>query len=759
MPHRPFRLGDWLVEPSIDEISGAAGRVKVEPRTMAVLVLLADRAPDVLSQEEIESTVWSGMVVTPHSVYQSVAQLRRLLGDDPKSPRYIATVPRKGYRLVAPVEAVAPLGATGAAAPSASQGGARLDAPRAAATTTRKPNLWLVVAGLAVAVAVAIAGGLLALRSAGLWPFTAGGGARVDNSIAVLPLKDISPEGRAGPVADGVAFELVNALSQTPELRVAGTTSSFSLRNDPKPLEEIGRLLGVRYVVEGTVGRQAERVRISVRLVDVAQGFAVWSEVYDRPFAEILQVQDDIARSIAGALKVLLIRRPGIGLSERRPQSLTAYELYLLGSQSYMARTPKALSEAADYFSRAIEADAQFAAAYTGLADTYVAEYFYVGRPLDETTALARPLLEKALALDPKLPTAHGLSGLLKFEAGELDSAEKDVLQALALNGNYSRLHLWLGMIRHEQLRLEEALTSFNRAIELDPLIFTFYIWRGLTFDSLGRSALGQQDMERAILVAPRHANPRFSMGLNAVARGAMREAAQHYERAAELDTRRSEMLQNLALLELELGREDTARKHLRDAATTARGGGVHLNHLIWLALAEGDLARLAVLARDLRELGAGDPYMLADAAFFLGLSGQVKESVVLYGQLLKLPNGERAAYPTSQLRWGMECHGLHLATYLRSAGQVDRADRALLQFEGFLDRAERGGFRHWGMVYMRAGIAAQRGEVDIALQLLEQARELGWRRPWWSARDPAFAPLRDNPGFAQVLARARPES
>lgn len=741
MARGPFRLGEWRIEPAIDEITRDGERIKLEPRTMAVLVALAERAPEVLSQEEIERAVWSGVVVTPHSVYQSVAQLRKLLRDDPKSPRYIATVPRKGYRLIARVESVETLRPASAAEPTA---------------ITRPPPLrrrWILPVVALVIAAVVIA--VLKLTSFG--PFAPASEQGPENSIAVLPLKDVSPEGNAGPFADGIAAELVNALSQTPDLRVAGTTSSFSLRNDPRPLPDLGRALGVRHLVEGTVSRLGERVRVSVRLVDAGNGFQRWSETYDRPFTDILQVQDDLARSIAGALKVLLVRRPGVGLSERRPQSLTAYELYLLGSQSYMARTPQALGEAAAYFQRAIDADPQFAPAYAGLADTNVAEYFYANRPLDEATALATPLLDKAIELDPRLAPAHAIAGLLKLEAGQYDAAERDLTTAIELNVNYSRAYLWLGMVRHQQLRLEEALTSLNRAIDLDPLIFVPYIWRGLTFDSLGRTALGQQDMERAAMVAPRHPNPQFSLGLNAVARGELREAAQAYARSIELDPQRSELLQNMALIELDLGEQESARRHLTDAATIARSGALHLNHLIWLAFLDEDRARLDVLARDLRALGADDPYTLADAAFFAGLAGKPAEAVELYDAVLGMKNGTRALYPVWALRWGMEYHALHYATYLRDARQIDRADRALLDLERLLDQAERNGFKHWGVVYVRAGVAAQRGETEIALQLLEQARTLGWRRPWWSQRDPALAPLRRNPAFAQLVGRARP--
>ena len=231
-------------------------------------------------------------------------------------------------------------------------------------------------------------------------------------------------------------------------------------------------------------------------------------------------------------------------------------------------------------------------------------------------------------------------------------------------------------------------------------------------------------------MLAPKHPNPRFSLGLNAVARGELREAAQHYSQAAGLDTRRSEHLYYLAQLELELGEEAAARQHLRDAATIARSGALHLNHLIWLALIDDDRPRIRVLAQDLATLGTDDATTLADAAFFLGLGDQPAEAVRFYEQVLGMKNGRGTMFPLTALRWGSEYHALHYATYLRSSDRADRADRVLLDLEQFLDHLERNGFRHWGLTYVRAGIAAQRGDEEIALQLLEQARALGLAPP-----------------------------
>jgi TolB-like protein/DNA-binding winged helix-turn-helix (wHTH) protein/Tfp pilus assembly protein PilF len=749
----PFRLGEWTVEPAIDEITGRGERFKLEPRTMSVLLLLAQRAPQVVGQAEIERTVWPDVVVTSHSVYQAIAQLRKLLGDDPKAPKYIATVPRKGYRLIAEVRwtstiLAAPLargpGDTGSFTPAPVRDE---PTPRTLSETPAAPRprrLWiaaLVLLGVGVtAVAVWFRG--LAQHD---------GGAPA-SSVAVLRFEDLSPDRDAGVFAEGIAAELASALSQLPELRVTARTSSFSLVAQQN-IQEVGRVLGVRYVVEGSVRRSGDRIRVAAQLIDTRDGYRTWTRSFDRPFANLLPLQDDLARSIAGALQVLIVHSPGVGLSAREPQSLTAYELYLLGQQRYFERTPGALAEAAGYFQRAIDADAQFAAAYASLADTQLAEFYFANRPYEEARALAEPLLQRALALDPDLVSAVAIGGIFKMEGGDVSGADQDLMRAVAINANYPRAHLWLAMIRHEQLRFEEALTSLNRAIELDPLTFILYIWRGLVFDSLGRSTLGEQDFERALMIAPRHPNAHFSYGLNALNRGDVSAAAEHYSRAIAIDPERTDLLQNLALLELDLGAVDAARTHLTRAATIARSGGLHLNHLLWLAVIDSDHARIESLARELESLDPGDAYAAADAALFLGLAGRPADAAALYDGVLERANGHQVMFPVWALRWGMEYHPLLHATFVRAAGNGDRADRMLLDVERYLDGAERNGFRHWGVYYLRAGIAAQRGDAAIALLRLEQAGSLGWRRAWWAQNDPALAPLHGRREFVELLA------
>ena len=744
--NRPFRLGEWIIHPEIDEIDRAGERCKLEPRAMAVLVLLAERAPAVVSSDEIERIVWRDVVVTPHSVYQAIAQLRKLLGDDPKSARYIATVPRKGYRLVASVSRLDLTPPSAPLEPAKPNPVAEHEREGSGPGNVRRIRPFAWAAGLALIVVLAA---MIVLH------FQSDRRVATEappSSIAVLRFEDLSPAQDSNVFAEGMAAELVNALSQHARLRVAARTSSFLMSDSKQSAQQIGQTLGVRYLVEGTMQRDGERIRVNARLIDTADGYQRWSQTYDRPFANLLSLQDDLARSIAGSLHVFLASTPGVGLSVRKPKSLTAYELYLLGQQRYFERTPAALAESAGYFQRAIDADPEFAAAYAGLADTYLAEYYFASRPYAELVSLAAPLLARARTLDPQLVSAVALDGVLKLENGDLAGAEASLTNAIAINPNYPRAHLWLAMTQHEMLRFEPALTSLNRAVELDPLMFVLYTWRALIFDSLGRSALGRQDVERALMIAPKHPNASFNAGLNALSRGQIHEAVRHYTRATQLAPERTDLLQGLALLELEAGATDAARTHLELAATKAPGGVLYFKHSIWLATIANDAARIASLARELAALEPDDAYGTVDAAFFLALAGESNDSVSLYERALARPNGRRAMYANWTLRWGMEYHPLAYATALRAAGDSDRADRALLDVEQHLDRAERNGFRHWGTYYIRAGIAAQRGENPIALQRLEQAAALGWRRTWWVQRDPSFAPLRTDARFIELI-------
>ena len=302
-PSTPLRIGDWLVNPLSGQISRAGESIRVEARTMRLLLVLAERAGAVVSIEELLNQVWSGVIVTPDSVYQAVASLRRLLGDDPKSPRYIATVPRLGYRMVATVDKRLDEAATPPPPPASPQTEMQPPPPAAAAQARPRRATRALLAAAAVLLAGLAAYALLRPHATTPVAAVTAGTPHHGKSVAVLPFLDLTEGMKEELFADGMTEELIDKLSQVPGLQVPAPTSSFYFKDKQITIAEVARSLGVAYVLDGSVRKSGDMLRVAVRLVRADDGFVIWSETYDRPLDDKLMVQDDIAGEVAKALR------------------------------------------------------------------------------------------------------------------------------------------------------------------------------------------------------------------------------------------------------------------------------------------------------------------------------------------------------------------------------------------------------------------------------------------------------------------------
>lgn len=295
-----LQIGDWCVDPVLGQISRAGETARIEARALRLLLCLAERPGEVVSIEVLLDRVWPDVTVAPDSVYQAVTSLRRLLGDDSKEPAYIATVPRLGYRLVAAVgswsevvEAEAVVEGTGPIAG---------DADSRQGLKPRTGVFW--AAGVVLLLVLVAVFGMHG-KGAGkdLAPNTNGAVQRpVERSIAVLPFLDLTQGMQQEEFADGMTEELIDKLSKISGLRVPSPTSVFYYKGKQLPVAEIAKALGVTYVLDGSVRKSGGRVRVAARLVRAETGFVVWTDTYDRPFGDILMVQDDIAGEVAKAL-------------------------------------------------------------------------------------------------------------------------------------------------------------------------------------------------------------------------------------------------------------------------------------------------------------------------------------------------------------------------------------------------------------------------------------------------------------------------
>src|SRR5712664_32412 len=314
-----LRIGAWCVNPTSGQISRDGETARVEVRTMRLLLCLAEHAGEVVSIDDLLDQVWSDVTVAPDSVYQAVTSLRRLLGDDPKQPTYIATVPRLGYRMVATVspwadQSVAQTGArTGSSRTSGSEHPTPAATPATSDTPTPRPRLragltWAAGAALCLALVGAyLFHGKAANNNHSAAPAVA---PQPQKSIAVLAFLDLTEGMHQEEFADGMTEELIDKLSKIPGLRVPPPTSSFYFRGKKVKVADIARSLGVVYVLDGSVRKSDSTLRVAARLIRADDGYVIWSDTYDRPLDDILMVQDDIAGEVTKALKASIDARP-----------------------------------------------------------------------------------------------------------------------------------------------------------------------------------------------------------------------------------------------------------------------------------------------------------------------------------------------------------------------------------------------------------------------------------------------------------------
>jgi transcriptional activator of cad operon len=293
IPTTALRIGDWRVDPISSEISRGGETVRLEFHAMRLLLILAEHQGEVVAIDTLLDQVWSGVTVTPDSVYQAVTSLRRILGDDAKRPTYIETAPRRGYRMMATVSP--------------------WDNPPPAPHTTRSATHLRTRYLLAACAAFLLSLGI------GTWLFLSHANAAAtrhatsaipvppsQRSVAVLPFLDLTEGMKQGEFTDGMTEELIDKPSKVPGLRVPSPTSSFYFKNKELPLSDVANQLGVAYVLDGSVRKSGARLRVAARLVRADTGYVIWSETYDRPWHYTLMLQDDIAGELADAVKTSL---------------------------------------------------------------------------------------------------------------------------------------------------------------------------------------------------------------------------------------------------------------------------------------------------------------------------------------------------------------------------------------------------------------------------------------------------------------------
>ena len=482
-PARPtsvVRFGTYEVSFESGEVRKAGLRIKVQQQPMKLLELLLERPGEVVTREELRSRIWANESFGDfdQAVNIAIAKLRSALGDSAENPRFIETLPKRGYRFIADVSLVIadaqpkrpePEVGDVTAAGARDKEGNNKDKPHGAGLAVAPTRrLWPPLL-IIIAFAVVLSFSMLAirlLRSRGRAPT----GIR---SLAVLPLENLSADASQSYFADGMTDELITDLAQISALRVISRTSVMVYKGARKPLPQIARELNVDAVVEGTVLRSGDQVRITAQLIEASSDKHLWSRSYEGEFRDTLALQNRVAREIADQIRINLTPQEQAALKNGRVVNPEAYESYLKGRYFWNKRTADGLKAALAYFNQTIEEDPKYAQAYSGLADTYalLGDWQYAVMTPKEAFPKAKAAAIKALELDSALGEAHNsLAFVLDGFDWDFDAAGKEFRRAIELNPGYATAHHWYAWHLILLGRNDEAIAEMRKAETLDPL-------------------------------------------------------------------------------------------------------------------------------------------------------------------------------------------------------------------------------------------------------------------------------------------------
>lgn len=759
-----FRVGVWQVAPALDQISRGEEIVRLEPRTMRLLVRLAETPGQVVSSRELLDTVWSGVVVGPASVYQAISQLRKLLGDTDPDPTFIATVPRKGYRLVAPVERVA--------SPATEAPVVAIQPP---APPTERPRPYLLW-GIAAAVVIAIGlGAWVTLRNSPPSQ-TAGVPARpatLDNrAIVIAPFEPATQDAETQTLAPIVTDLLRTRLAAVQNLVVIASGSIANAMQTEQDLDAVARKVHARYLLKGDVTRADGQVRMNVTMVDVESDAPVWSKAFEQPIEQISAINQAVIQQTASSLQIAL--EPGSTASADVPTDLSTYELYLKGQQLLSTLRAAEAEQSAVIFSRVTTLDPSFARGYFALGQALLLAVDLGARPMTEEIAKqAGQAFNRAIELNPALGPAWAQRARLTADPVQ---AEEMYRRALQLAPSFDESYIRYSDFLFSQGRRGEALELINRARRIDPLSASLR-WREAQLLVATRSDVAGMEQ---LLHEALELKPDFPTALRDLANsqylwhGNFAEAIRLMERARAIDPDARWADPITALMYLEVGELPVALATLehapRSSKLVARETGVSIFQY------QRDIKRAAELARSLLgEAVASDAgsQSLRDelrshavqqelVGFYWATANALRDEAIQTGNFATARDLiERATvlYSGSSL---MRNRGLVLtyAHVLLLSGDTHRGREVLTSMLEQLD-AEQIGRPANMYAWERAAIYAMLGDNERALSELAVSQQMGRFVGWWyiAEFDPIYVNVRRDPRFQTLAARARAHS
>jgi TolB-like protein/DNA-binding winged helix-turn-helix (wHTH) protein/tetratricopeptide (TPR) repeat protein len=735
-----IRFQHWRFSPDTRELFDGSQTVTLEPRVASLLEYFLAHPDELLSHDLLVEAVWEGRVVSDDAVRHAVSVLRHALaGDDHQ--QWIETVHKKGY--------ISRLAASKMAASSPADTHAKSTSAEGAAPGKSRifPHRLIL---MLVLLLIPVIGSYWWLQrqpppqsdtpSVAARPYT----------IAVLPFAVLSGDNEPDEFTTGLAEELRGTLSRFSFFRVTSRGSSLRFPGGQVDPQEVGKQLGVRFLVEGSVRREGELLRISVALVDTHTGFRSWTDSYSATWQNLFGVQQDIATSIARALQVVLVH-PGDGaMPGHTPASAEAHMQYLQGQQKMTSWVTADFDQAIIHFRRAIDLDPSYAAAYVSLADAIVKrDASTESLPMQASTkAVVKKLVDRALVLDPGLGEAYAARSNL-YENTEVGAIEADLRRAIALNPSYSDAFEQLGMLLTATGRYDEAFFMIDQARSLNPL------WpRHHHMKAFLHADLGQWQQARALEWEALRLEPRYSWALIGLGRieafqGNFAEGLRYMEQGYSLDPDNQHLAQRLAIYYLAAGDLRAAQNLLtRSATADAR---------LYLAAFENDYRDIRDDLVNPGEVVAPNPFNLyihMDLLLRLALAEHdpdwaLRTAFSRYGL-------DRALQAPPDLE-GYQLIQLKLALLMYLDGDREQAQQLIAALRKHMPPADspRAGHRVVWPTIGRAIAAGVLGETDTALNALQYALSDSNPWWWWLRGHPAFDGLQGDPRYQLMVAAA----
>ncbi len=758
-----FSVGDWWVDPELDEISRNGEVIKLEPRTMKLLVRLAQSPGQVISSQQLLSSVWSGVIVGPASVYQGISQLRKVLGDTDPVPTYVATIPRKGYRLVAPVQ-------RSGGSVSLETEPAEITPHGPVPTTGRK---WVHLGwsvGAVLLIIVAAVATLVAVREPERSEMSAPAAQPMgldSRTMAVLPLVAATHDEPTRTLAPIVTDLLRTRMAGVSNLIVIAEASTKHATQENRDTVAIANELHARYLLRGEVMQIGDRMRLDISLVDAKSNSPVWSSAFDEPIAELAAVHDQIVREAAKAMQITLDPASSTSASASAPVNLDAYELYLRGRRLMSTLRAADAKQASVIFSRVTTLDPSFARGYLAYGEALLlASDLGAWRMTQDLAAQAGKAFDRALELNPALGEAWAQRARLTLDPLAADELYR---RAIQLAPGHDESYLRYSDFLFGQRRRGEALEIIDRARRIDPLSPSLCWRKGeLLLATYGDVAGMQQLLREALTIKPDFPAALRYLGLSrALWNGEFAEGIRLLEHALVVDRDANDPV---ALeLYLELDDPDAAIALLDEVPRP--DDIVPRVHRITIAQYQGDTHRAAQMAQGvlgawLAELANADAVRNDQRTYvvsqeLMGLywheANALRDEAIATGDFAVALDLLGRSYELASGGFPMRNRGLVLtyAHTLLLAGETRRGRALINSLLEHLDAEQIGRPAHF-YSWERAAAFAMLGEDDRALQELAASVEFGRYTGWWytAARDPVYSYIRDDPRFQALVAK-----